>query len=172
MEETQSSGTTAEEIDLLDLMKKIWARRIFVLKAAGIGAIAGLIIAFSIPKEYTTTVKMAPEGINATKGGGMADLAALAGFDLSSGSGNNVDGINLMLYPDVVNSTPFMVDLSQIPVQGKKMPATMSLYDYVDTQLSSPWWKYLLAVPGKIIGWISFAEKAEEANEDNEDIAG
>ena len=107
MEETQSSGTTAEEIDLLDLMKKIWARRIFVLKAAGIGAIAGLIIAFSIPKEYTTTVKMAPEGINATKGGGMADLAALAGFDLSSGSGNNVDGINLMLYPDVVNSTPF-----------------------------------------------------------------
>ena len=37
MEETQSSGTTAEEIDLLDLMKKIWARRIFVLKAAGIG---------------------------------------------------------------------------------------------------------------------------------------
>ena len=39
MEETQSSGTTAEEIDLLDLMKKIWARRIFVLKAAGIGAI-------------------------------------------------------------------------------------------------------------------------------------
>ena len=164
MEETQSSGTTAEEIDLLDLMKKIWARRIFVLKAAGIGAIAGLIIAFSIPKEYTTTVKMAPEGINATKGGGMADLAALAGFDLSSGSGNNVDGINLMLYPDVVNSTPFMVDLSQIPVQGKKMPATMSLYDYVDTQLSSPWWKYLLAVPGKIIGWISFAEKEEEAN--------
>ena len=139
MEETQSSGTTAEEIDLLDLMKKIWARRIFVLKAAGIGAIAGLIIAFSIPKEYTTTVKMAPEGINATKGGGMADLAALAGFDLSSGNGNNVDGINLMLYPDVVNSTPFMVDLSQIPVQGKKMPATMSLYDYVDTQLSSPW---------------------------------
>ena len=164
MEETQSSGTTAEEIDLLDLMKKIWARRIFVLKAAGIGAIAGLIIAFSIPKEYTTTVKMAPEGINATKGGGMADLAALAGFDQSSGSGNNVDGINLMLYPDVVNSTPFMVDLSQIPVQGKKMPATMSLYDYVDTQLSSPWWKYLLAVPGKIIGWISFAEKEEEAN--------
>ena len=164
MEETQSSGTTAEEIDLLDLAKKIWARRIFVLKAAGIGAIAGLIIAFSIPKEYTTTVKMAPEGINATKGGGMADLAALAGFDLSSGSGNNVDGINLMLYPDVVNSTPFMVDLSQIPVQGKKMPATMSLYDYVDTQLSSPWWKYLLAVPGKIIGWISFAEKEEEAN--------
>lgn len=145
-------------------MKKIWARRIFVLKAAGIGAIAGLIIAFSIPKEYTTTVKMAPEGINATKGGGMADLAALAGFDLSSGSGNNVDGINLMLYPDVVNSTPFMVDLSQIPVQGKKMPAAMSLYDYVDTQLSSPWWKYLLAVPGKIIGWISFAEKEEEAN--------
>lgn len=107
MEETQSSGTTAEEIDLLDLMKKIWARRIFVLKAAGIGAIAGLIIAFSIPKEYTTTVKMAPEGINATKGGGMADLAALAGFDLSSGSGNNVDGINLMLYPDVSQQHPF-----------------------------------------------------------------
>ena len=70
--------------------------------------------------------------------------------------------------PDAVSRRrqqhPFMVDLSQIPVQGKKMPATMSLYDYVDTQLSSPWWKYLLAVPGKIIGWISLRKKEEEAN--------
>ena len=70
MEETQSSGTTAEEIDLLDLAKKIWARRIFVLKAAGIGAIAGLIIAFSIPKEYTTTVKWPPKESTRPKAGG------------------------------------------------------------------------------------------------------
>ena len=42
MEETQSSGTTAEEIDLLELAKKIWARRIFVLKAAGIGALVAV----------------------------------------------------------------------------------------------------------------------------------
>ena len=48
----------------------------------------------------------------------MAGLAALAGFDLSGAGG--VDGINLMLYPDVVQSTPFIVELGQIPVQPKR----------------------------------------------------
>ena len=46
-----------QEIDLIELAKKLWSNRKTLLKWAGIGAIAGLIIAFSIPKEYTTTIK-------------------------------------------------------------------------------------------------------------------
>ena len=63
------TASPSEEIDLIELAKKLWNQRIFILKVAGIAAIVGLIVAFSIPKEFTTTVKMAPEGINTTKGG-------------------------------------------------------------------------------------------------------
>lgn len=151
---------STEEIDLIELAKKLWDRRIFILKVAAIAAIVGLVVAFSIPKEFTTTVKMAPEGINTTKGGDMADLAALAGFDLG-GNSNNWEGINLTLYPDVVMSTPFMVELSQIPVKGSDMDSTLTLYDYIDTQISSPWWGYVIRFPFQVLGWITSLGKED-----------
>ena len=156
MSETPVKPET-EEIDLLKLAKKIWAKRRFIIKYALIGAVAGLVIGFSLPKEYTSSVKMAPEEGKSNK----ADLAASIGFALS-GAGVVVDGINLMLYPDVVQSTPFIVELSQIPVQPKKS-GKLSLYDYIDTELSSPWWSYILRAPIKALGYIVslWSEKEE-----------
>lgn len=159
MSETPVKPET-EEIDLLELAKKIWAKRRFIIKYALIGAVAGLVIGFSLPKEYTSSVKMAPEEGKSNKTSNMAGLAALPGFDLSGAGG--VDGINLMLYPDVVQSTPFIVELSQIPVQPKKS-GKLSLYDYIDTELSSPWWSYILRAPIKALGYIVslWSEKEE-----------
>lgn len=132
MSETPVKPET-EEIDLLELAKKIWAKRRFIIKYALIGAVAGLVIGFSLPKEYTSSVKMAPEEGKSNKTSNMAGLTALAGFDLSGAGG--VDGINLMLYPDVVQSTPFIVELSRFPI-NRKMNGKLSLYDYIDTELS------------------------------------
>ena len=39
------------EIDLMEYVRKLWAARKVLLKAAGIGAIVGVIIALSIPKQ-------------------------------------------------------------------------------------------------------------------------
>ena len=40
---------------------RLWAARKVLLKAAGIGAIVGVIIALSIPKQYTVEVTLSPE---------------------------------------------------------------------------------------------------------------
>ena len=162
MSETPVKPET-EEIDLLELAKKIWAKRRFIIKYALIGAVAGLVIGFSLPKEYTSSVKMAPEEGNSNQTSNMAGLAALAGFDLSGAGG--ADGINLMLYPDVVQSTPFIVELSQIPVQPKKS-GKLSLYDYIDTELSSPWWSYILRAPIKALGYIAMVRKRRTGSRD------
>ena len=50
-----------QEIDLIELAQKVWAERKLVFKACGIAALIGLVVAFSIPKEYTTEVMLAPE---------------------------------------------------------------------------------------------------------------
>ena len=148
MEDTRQSAPNMEEIDLLKLAKSVWRKRAFILKVATAGAVVGLVVAFSIPREYTTTVKMAPEGVKTSAAGGMADLAAMA-------------GINLMLYPDSVSSTPFIVEMSQIPVRGKEMPSPVSLYDYVDQELSAPWWSHVIGAPMRLIGWI-FSSGSED----------
>ena len=70
MSETPVKPET-EEIELLELAKKIWAKRRFILNYALIGAVAGLVIGFSLPKEYTSSVKMSPEE-------GKSKMAALA----------------------------------------------------------------------------------------------
>jgi len=56
-----------QEIDLIELAQKLWKERKFLLKGCGIAVVVGLIVAFSIPKEYTTTVKLAPETQDAAK---------------------------------------------------------------------------------------------------------
>ena len=44
------------EIDLMDLLRKIIGIRKKIYKAAGIGLIIGVIVAISIPKQYTVEV--------------------------------------------------------------------------------------------------------------------
>ena len=56
------------EIDLMEYVRKLWAARKVLLKAAGIGAIVGVIIALSIPKQYTVEVTLSPE--SGKSGGG------------------------------------------------------------------------------------------------------
>lgn len=162
MEDTRQSAPNMEEIDLLKLAKSVWRKRAFILKAAAVGAVVGVVVAFSIPREYTTTVKMAPEGVKTSAAGGMADLAAMAGINLG-GQNQSGDGINLMLYPDIVSSTPFIVEMSQIPVRGKEMPSPVSLYDYVDQELSAPWWSHVVGAPMRLIGWIFSSEDGDAA---------
>ena len=63
-----------QEIDLLELAARVWAERKLVLKWCGVAVVVGLVVAFSIPKEYTTTVTLAPE--TSQGGGALGGLSA------------------------------------------------------------------------------------------------
>ena len=52
--------TEEQEIDLLELARKLWDSRKLILKFCLVGVVVGLVVAFSIPKEYTTSIKLAP----------------------------------------------------------------------------------------------------------------
>ena len=54
IKQRQNNHTDEEiEIDLMDILRKIIAIRKTIYKAAGIGLVIGIIIALSIPKQYT-----------------------------------------------------------------------------------------------------------------------
>ena len=50
-----------QEIDLIELARNVWAERKLIFKACGIAALIGVVVAFSIPKEYSTKVTLAPK---------------------------------------------------------------------------------------------------------------
>ena len=147
-----------QEIDLMDLLHKVWSARRRVVKYALVGAAAGLVIGFSIPKSYVTTIKLAPESKGGSaSGGGMAGLAAMAGINLNQGGGT--EGITAAIFPEIVKSTPFLLEFAGIPVTltPKKSGAPgekMSLFEYVTEHQKKAWWKHVTAFPGQAVGWV------------------
>ena len=77
MKQQQDIHTNEElEIDLMDLLRKVVSIRKKIYKAAGIGLIIGVIVAISIPKQYTVEVTLSPE-MGSAKGGGLSGLAEI-----------------------------------------------------------------------------------------------
>ena len=140
-----------QEIDLIELAQKVWAERKLVFKACGIAVLVGLVVAFSIPKEYTTEVMLAPESSAKTTTGSMSTLAAMAGINLSSASGE--DALSPELYPDIVGSTTFLLELFDMKVKDQKGKIDTTLYAYIDEYQRSPWWSVVLSAPFKAVGW-------------------
>lgn len=148
------------EIDLMDLLRKVIGIRKKIYKAAGIGLIIGIIVAISIPKQYTVEVTLSPE-MGSAKGGGLSGLAAsFLGSDVTMGDGS--DALNASLSADIVSSTPFLLELStmKIPVLKNEM---MTLNAYLDEE-SSPWWSYVIGFPAMVIGGVKslFIEGEDE----------
>lgn len=155
------TDNNTQEIDLIELAKQLWSKRKFIFKCCGIAVVAGLIVAFSIPKEYNTSVKLAPETSDPTKKmGNLGGLAAMAGINLNTSSGS--DAISPELYPDVVSSVPFLLELFPVQVTTEKGNYSASLYDYMDDNQKSAWWSYVIQAPFKLIGGVKELFSKEE----------
>lgn len=147
-------------IDWMEILRKIIAIRKTLYKAAGVGVILGIIIALSIPKQYTVTVTLSPEmGSDAKASGG---LASLASSFLGGGANSSPDALNATLAPDIVASTPFILELFNTKVQTLDGKLDTTLVAYLDEQ-KSPWFSYIIKAPGMAIGSIKslFSEEVD-----------
>ena len=109
---TQPQYDTEQEIDIMEMISKLWKRRALIIKCCVVGAAIGLVAGFSIPKTYTSDVTLAPE-TQSTTNSSVSSIAAMMGFNLN----NSVDAISVDMFPDVVHSTPFIVELFDLPVE-------------------------------------------------------
>ena len=163
---TDVNKNTSEEkeIDLIELGKKLWDKRKFILKVSGVGLLIGIIIAFSIPKEYSTTVILAPESKEGGSLGNAGALAAMAGINLG---GTSTSGdLSSDVYPNIMESTPFILGLSQIHVSDPKEKIDTNLFSYIKDEQKSAWWTYVLGAPKLFVGLFS-SEKQQKSIEDN-----
>ncbi len=152
------------ELDLLGILCKIINIRKRLYWAAGIGLIIGIIVALSIPKQYTVKVTLSPEMGNQKNN---SNLVGLAASFLGEGStmGNSIDALNASISADIVASTPFLLELLNMNVSVKDMKVASTLNLYLG-ELSSPWWSNVIELPNMVIGGIK-----KLFTDDNDEVA-
>ena len=149
------------EIDLVAIFRKIISFRKTIYKAIGISLVIGIIIAISIPKQYTVRVTLSPE-MGTPKGGGLSGLAAsFLGSEVAMNDG--IDALNASLSADIVSSTPFLLELLTMKLSILEDEKTI-LNTYLDEE-TSPWWSYVIGFPGMVIGGVKslFIEDEDES---------
>lgn len=162
--------STEDEIDLMALAKTLWKGRRTILLSVLIAGLLGVLIALLSPKEYTSNTTMVPQtGSSGSKLGGLSSLAAMAGFNLDMASGS--EALSPMVYPQIMNSGPFQLELMNTPFSFSEVDHPISLYDYY-TNFAQPGalsviGKYTIGLPGVIIKAIRGEDAKKESLEKN-----
>lgn len=154
----------ASDIDLLALLRKLRRARKPILWGVLAGAVAGVVIACSLPREYAVTVKLAPEIAGAKPAAAsLGDLAALAGFSVNQAATG--DAVSPALYPEIFGSVTFATDLFGVPVSDLRGGWQMPLYDYLTERLRRPWWRAVAALPGRLLARLREEDPADGTSE-------
>lgn len=80
------SESAAGQENTIEILRLLWANRRFVLRLTACGLVASVLVAFVIPKRYTSTARLMPP--DSGSGSGVAAVASM----LSRGSLEGVGG--------------------------------------------------------------------------------
>ena len=159
MTETQTKKENKDsEIDLIDIAKKIWSGRKIIIKSMIVFFVLGIFIVIFSPKEYKSEITLVVE--TSSSGSGMSGLlqqfGGLAGINLNNTT--NKEALVPDLYPEVIKSTPFLLEILKQKVVESKYDSTITIAQYIDRytrpSLASSISKYTIGLPGKIMEWI------------------
>lgn len=154
-----------DEIDFIALAKTFWKGRPILIKSILLFGIIGFIVAISSPKEYIAETVMVPQvGDGQSKLGGLGGLAAMAGINISTG--NTGSELSPTIYPQIVASIPFQLELMNTLLKFKELATPVTLFEYY-TKESKPSFissvmKYTIGLPGVVLGVIKGKAPVED----------
>ena len=116
------------------LIKENWKKFFWV---TFITSVITMALLFCIPRHYVVSVKLAPE--YGESGGASALSSAASMFGINVGS-QGVDAIVPEFYPDIVNSTDFLVPVMDINVETQNGDFSGPYAQYILKKEKYPWW--------------------------------
>lgn len=116
-------------INIAEVIKLLYADRKKVCIYSFIAGIIGVALAFGTPKIYKSTVILAPEESGAGFSGSISSVASMIGMNMKIGQTG--DALYPEIYPDLMNSTDFLVGLFPIKVTKDKTGDTFTYQDYI-----------------------------------------
>lgn len=123
-------------INFSEIWQAILKYKLTILIITVLFTAVGALFSLTLDSEYESQVKLLPEvdsklGGSASGGlGGLSSLAGLAGINLSGAMGG-ADVIQPAMYPEIVQSIPFLQELSQANVYNLKQKKFQKLADYL-----------------------------------------
>ncbi len=134
------------EIRVSDIANFFKRNRRAMFVGGFVGLILGALFAFSKSNEYNSQVTVMPE-IQGKAGslGGLGSLAGLAGINLDNLSTGS-DAIRPDLYPNVIQTVPFALDLLEQPVFSKEFKKTQTLDAYLTQHNIGDWTNWLMSL--------------------------
>lgn len=160
-----------DEIDLIELIKAIWAGRKFIAKVTVVFIIIGLVIALTSPVEYQASSKLLPESQEGSMGnlGGLGGLAGFAGLDLGGISGG-ANTLSPQLYPQIVTSLPFILELANDTLYFENEDIRTNSISYFQANNTPSVigyvLRYTIGLPGMIKSMLSKDQLLEEDDND------
>ena len=118
-----------ETIDLRVIIKKLFCKKRLFVKTLAWAFCLSCIWILPQPRYYTTSVTLAPEMESAPSGGSLSSLAS--SFGLNLGNMVSSDAIYPTLYPDVMESSNFIVGLFNVKVKNEDGDLTTDYYTYL-----------------------------------------
>lgn len=165
-EETTKRSSGTDEIDLVEFIKKIWAQRKTIYKSVAIFFVLGLIIIIASPREYKSEVTLLVESSSSTSGmsGLLQQFGGLAGLS-GLGSMTSEEALTPELYPDIIKSTPFLLEILDTKITDSKYDSTLMVAEFFERHthksLSKILREYSIGLPGKIFGLIRRKSKTQ-----------
>ena len=129
----QENTDSEMTIDIGKIFKVISKNKWAILIATIVSAALGIFIAINIPNEYSSQVQILPELESKDAAGGLSkfkSLAGLAGVDLGGMGGT--DAVRPDLYPNILQSTPFLMDVMNMKVYASKYKRTMVMSKFME----------------------------------------
>lgn len=158
--------STEDEIDLMEIFFFFWDRRITIGKMVGFFFVLGVFVVLFSRVEYQASATFVPETQSTQSSAG--NLLQRYGGMLGVGGGGQIGGggISTGLYPDIISSLPYQVELTNEPLYFSSMDTTLTLREYFQDRypLSAIDYvkKYTLGLPSQIINLFSSSEESNE----------
>ncbi|MDC1337548.1 Wzz/FepE/Etk N-terminal domain-containing protein [Flavobacteriaceae bacterium] len=155
MSEIQNKHTSEDEIDLIELFKKVYNEKKLIFKVTLFTIVFGVVYALFQPNKFTSSTTFIPQLSSGVKTGGssLGGLASLAGINL--GGMESSSEFPPSLYPQVVDGIPFKIDLLSSTINSNDRKILVK--DYFSNQGSSlnilgTIKKYTIGLPSLLLG--------------------
>ena len=158
MEQMQNQNVNLpeeQEIDLMELIQRMWLNRKLIAKVTGVFMVIGLLVAIFSATEFTASCDVVPQSSDSSGSSRISSLAALAGINL--GQTQNVKSLSPMVYENIMSSTTFLKELMQTPIDFQKAGRTVTFFEYYTSEefnklsIGGYILKYTIGLPGVIM---------------------
>ena len=141
-----------EGIDIMALVRQMWDGRKTIIICTAVFILLGLVAALTMKRTYTVNTVMVPQ-LSSSRNSSLSSLASLAGFDL--GMSSSAKDLSPLVYPQIVSSVPYRLELLYTPLHFAKADTAISLYtyakEYAKPSLMSKVKKYTIGLPFTIL---------------------